>query len=263
MTPVVRILLVSNIAVFVLQGMSPLVEGIGIFVPQLILVRPWTIVTYMFLHGSFTHILFNMLGLYFFGAQVEDRMGSKRFTIMYFLAGISGALLSMILAPGAALVGASAGVFGVMLSFARYWPDQPIHIWGIIPVPARLLVIITTVIAIWSGIGSTRGMGRGDNIAHFAHLGGYVGAYLYMRWLERGRHDWKKKVATVAPATTKRVEGDWKKIDLAQVHAVNRDEVKRLLEKIAADGIGALTPQERLFLSNFVPLGGQPSAPPS
>jgi membrane associated rhomboid family serine protease len=259
MTPVVRVLLATNVAVFVLQGVTPYVEGFGIFVPRLVLVRPWTIVTYMFLHGSFTHILFNMLGLYFFGSQVEDRMGSKRFTMMYFLSGIFGALLSLLLSPGAALVGASGGVFGVMLAFARYWPDQPIHIWGIIPVPARILVIITTVVAIYSGIRP----GRGDNIAHFAHLGGYLGAWLYLRWLERGRHEWKKKVATVAPATTKRIEGDWKKIDLAQVHAVNRDEVKRLLEKIAADGIGALTPQERLFLSNFVPLGGQPSAPPS
>jgi hypothetical protein len=188
-------------------------------------------------------------------------MGSKRFTIMYFLSGIFGALLSMLLSP-AALVGASAGVFGVMLAFARYWPDQPIHIWGIIPVPARMLVIITTVVAIWSGITSGRGMGRGDNIAHFAHLGGYAGAYLYLRWIERGRHEWKKKVVSAPPTVTKRIE-DWRKIDLSHVHAVNRDEVKRLIEKIAADGIGALTPQERLFLSNFVPLGGQPGAPPS
>jgi membrane associated rhomboid family serine protease len=261
MMPVVRILLVANIAAFLLQGAFPAVEFWGVFVPQRILVMPWTLITYMFLHGSFTHILFNMLGLYFFGSQVEDRMGSRRFLIMYFLSGISGALLSMVLSPNAALVGASAGVFGVMLAFARYWPDQPIHIWGIIPVPARVLVIITTIVAIWSGIGSTRGA-RGDNIAHFAHLGGYAGAYLYIRWLERGRHEWKKKVVAVPPTATKRIE-DWRKIDLSHVHSVNRDEVKRLIEKIAADGIGALTPQERLFLSNFVPLGGQPGAPPS
>jgi membrane associated rhomboid family serine protease len=257
MTPVVRLLVAANVALFVLQMASPLVEYLGVFVPRLILIRPWTLVTYMFLHGGFTHILFNMLGLFFFGPQVEDRMGSKKFAVMYFLSGISGALLSMVLSPTASLVGASAGVFGVMLCFAHYWPNQPINIWGIIPVPARLLVILTTVIAIGSGLG-----GSGGNIAHFAHLGGYAGAYLYLRWLERGRREWKEKTVAVTPAVAKRIE-DWKTIDLAKIHSVNRDQVRQLLDKIATDGVGALTPQERLFLSNFLPLGGQPSAPPS
>lgn len=257
MTPVVRLLLAANFAAFMLQAAFPLVDYFGVFVPRLVLVRPWTLVTYMFLHGGFTHILFNMLSLFFFGPRVEDRMGSKRFAVMYFLAGITGALLSMLVQPGAALVGASAGVFGVMLCFAHYWPDYIINIWGVIPVKARLLVILTTVIAIGSGIG-----GGGGNIAHFAHLGGYAGAYLYLRWLERGRHQWKKQTTAVPAPVAKRIE-DWRQIDLTKIHSVNRDQVKQLLDKIAADGIGALTPQERLFLSNFVPLGGQPSAPPS
>ena len=140
MTPIVRVLLALNVAAFVLQMAFPVVEYIGVFVPQLVFIRPWTLVTYMFLHGGLTHILFNMLGLVFFGSRVEDRMGSKRFTMMYFLSGISGALLSMLLQPRASLIGASAGVFGVMLCFAHYWPHQPIMIWGILPVPARMLV---------------------------------------------------------------------------------------------------------------------------
>jgi membrane associated rhomboid family serine protease len=247
MTPVVRLLLVANLAAFVAQMAFPLVAYLGVFVPRLIVVRPWSIVTYMFLHGGLMHIAFNMLALWFFGPRVEDRMGSGRFTIMYFLSGITGALVSLVLSPGAALVGASAGVFGVMLCFAHYWPQQLIYIWGIIPVPARMLVILTTVFAIWSGFG-----GRGGNIAHFAHLGGYAGAFLYLRWIERGRHRFKQQVEGAPPAAQKRLE-DWRRIDLATIHDVNRDEVKRLLEKIASDGIGALTPQERLFLSNFVP----------
>ena len=258
MTPVVRLLLVANFAVFVLQMVSPFVEYFGVFVPQYILVRPWTIITYMFLHGGFSHIAFNMLSLWFFGPRVEDRMGSGRFAVMYFLAGITGALLSFILMPRAALVGASAGVFGVMLCFAHYWPHHVINIWGLIPVTARALVIVSTVIALFSGIMPS----AGGNIAHFAHLGGYAGAYLYLRWIERGRHEFKQKVERVAPTTQKRIE-DRQRIDLAAIHSVNREEVKRLLEKITADGIGALTAQERLFLSNFVPLGGQPTAPPS
>ena len=247
MTPVVRLLLAANLAAFVAQMAFPFVEYFGVFVPRLIVVRPWSILTYMFLHGGLMHIAFNMLALWFFGPRVEDRMGSGRFAIMYFLSGITGALMSLVLSPTAALVGASAGVFGVMLCFAHYWPHEPIYIWGIIPVPARMLVILTTVFAIWSGFG-----GRGGNIAHFAHLGGYAGAFLYLRWMERGRRRFKQKVEGAPPDAQKRIE-DWRRIDLATVHDVNRDEVRRLLDKIASDGIGALTPQERLFLSNFVP----------
>jgi membrane associated rhomboid family serine protease len=256
-TPVVRTLLFANVAIFFAQSAFPYIFGYGVFVPRLFLYQPWTIVTYMFLHGGLMHLLFNMLSLFFFGPRVEQVMGSRRFTAMYFVAGISGALLSFLLSPRSPIVGASAGVFGVMLCFAHYWPNQPINIWGIIPVPARLLVILTTVIAIGSGLG-----GGGGNIAHFAHLGGYAGAYLYLRWLERGRQQWKQKAVAVKPSVTKRIE-DWRQIDLDKIHSVNKVEVKRLIEKIAADGVGALTPEERLFLSNFVPLGGQPSAPPS
>jgi hypothetical protein len=132
-----------------------------------------------------------------------------------------------------------------MLAFAYYWPDTPIHIWGIIPIPARMLVIITTVLSIWSGFGGGR-----SNIAHFAHLGGYLGAWLYLKWLDRKRQDFRKKATAGPPVRelkfTKRPE-----VDLQKVHEVNRDEVNRILDKISAHGMSALTPQERLFLSNF------------
>ena len=255
MTPVVRALLLANIAVFFLQQ----TVGAGLtyalaFVPRYALLQPWTIVTYMFLHGSFTHILFNMLALYFFGPRVEERMGSRNFTIMYFLSGLTGVLVSVAFAPSAALIGASAGVFGVMMAFAHYWPNAPIHIWGIIPVPARLLVIITTLMAFWFGFG---GVQRG--VAHFAHLGGYAGAWLYLRWLDRKRGAFKRVATAPAPDSDKRVSS-YKSIDVSKIHQVNRDEVNRILDKITREGIGALTPQERLFLANFVPPDDRPSS---
>jgi hypothetical protein len=172
---------------------------------------------------------------------------------MYFLSGIAGAILSFVFSPGAPIIGASAGVFGVMLAFAYFWPHAPIHIWGVIPVPARVLVIVTTVIALVSGFG---GAGRG--IAHFAHLGGYAGAYLYLRWLGRSRAAFKRR-ATAAPAEPGRRAVDWKSIDLTSVHEVNREEINRLLDKISAQGVGSLTAQEQLFLSNFVPRDGRAS----
>jgi len=250
-TPVVRSLLIANVGAFFLQMMlrttMPGLVDLLVFVPQEVLWRPWTIVTYMFLHSGLMHLLFNMLALFFFGPRVEDRLGSRPFTILYFVSGISGALLSFALSPGAAIIGASAGVFGVMLAFAYYWPDTPILIWGIIPVPARILVIITTVFALWSGFGGSRG-----GTAHFAHLGGYVGAYAYLKWLGRSRTAFKKK-ATAAPVDASRKLAGWKSIDRARVHEVNLEEVDRILDKINAQGMGSLTEQERVFLAHFVP----------
>jgi membrane associated rhomboid family serine protease len=247
LTPVVRFLVFANIAAFFLQNTQPMVTGTFALMPQLVLLRPWTLVTYMFLHGGIMHLVFNMLALFFFGPRVEERLGSRSFAWLYFLSGISGAVLSLAFTPTAWIVGASGAVFGVGLAFAWFWPDAPIYIWGVIPVPARILVIITTVLALWSGI---TGAGRG--VAHFAHLGGYGGAFLYLKWLERKRGEFRRKVTAAPSAVTDRVE-KWQAIDRAKVHEVNRAEVNRILDKISAQGLGSLTAQERIFLSNFVP----------
>jgi membrane associated rhomboid family serine protease len=245
-TKVVQTLLIANVIAYFVQQTRPDIANAFVFVPYLMLSRPWTIITYMFLHGSTMHIFFNMMGLWFFGSGVETRLGSARFTVMYFLSGISGALLSTVFS-GSALIGASAGVFGVMFAFARFWPDTPIMVYMIIPVKARTLVIITTVLAFWSGFG-----GVSDGVAHFAHLGGFVGAWAYLKWWERGRGDFKKRAVAGPQEVVKRADG-WRAIDISRIHQVNRDEVARLVDKAAKQGIASLTPEERLFLSNFVP----------
>src|SRR5690606_22835953 len=139
--------------------------------PRLALLRPWTIVTHMFLHGGLGHLLFNMLALYFFAPRVEALLRTRSFVTLYFASGVTGALLSMFFS-GAPILGASAAVFGVMLAFAWFWPDERIFIWGVLPVPARGMVIGTTVLALFGGFSGSR-----DGVAHFAHLGGYVGAF--------------------------------------------------------------------------------------
>ena len=247
MTPVVRALLIANVAAFILQQTLPELANAFVFVPALALVRPWTVVTYMFLHGDLMHLLFNMLALFFFGPRVEDRLRSRQFAIMYFLSGITGALLSVVFSPGSSIIGASGGVFGVMLAFAWFWPDEKIFIWGVLPVPARVLVIVTTLFALWSGFGGT-----GSGIAHFAHLGGYLGAFVYLRWLDRKRTAFKR-LATAAPPDAVRRVARYEAIDLTRVHEVNREEIQRILDKISAQGLGSLTGQETTFLSNFVP----------
>ena len=247
MTRWVKNLLIANIGMFFVQQTMPGVTDALMFVPVFALRQPWTIITYMFLHGSFMHILFNMLGLYFFGSRVEQRLGANRFLWLYFLSGISGALLHMWLAPNSPIIGASAAIYGVILAFARFWPTDKIYIYGVLPLEARWLVIITILMSIYSGLnGSTGGA------ADFAHLGGYVGAYLYLRWLEETKGSKRFREIAIAPAPDRKLS-NWNRVNLQSVHELNRDEVNRILDKISAQGLASLTPQEKQFLSNFVP----------
>ncbi len=248
MTPWVQRLLIANILVFFVQLTAPGLAEPFVFVPMLVLTHPWTIITYMFLHGGFTHLLFNMIGLYFFGPRVESRLGSNRFITLYFLSGISGALFSFIFAPYAGVIGASAGIFGIMLAYAHFWPRDQILIWGVLPIEARWLVVITTVLAIWSGAGGSRG-----GTADFAHLGGYAGAFLYLRFIGWGSAAARFKRKSAGPARVVGSIGAWQKLDPNSVNELNRDEVNRILDKISAQGIGSITPQEQTFLMHFVP----------
>jgi membrane associated rhomboid family serine protease len=244
-TPWVQRLLIANVLMFFVQMMSPGVTSLLMFIPSEVLLHPWTIITYMFLHGGFGHIFFNMLALYFFGPPVEQRMGGNRFITLYLVSGIVGALFSIVL--GIPVIGASGAVMGVSLAFARFWPRQQVLIWGVLPIEARWLVIIYAAIDVlgFAGYG-TRG------IANLAHLGGFAGALLYLLYLERRQGARRFKTATT-PKVSDSALGAWQKVDRNSIHAVNREEVDRILDKINASGIASLTPQERQFLSNFVP----------
>ncbi len=175
-------LIIANVAMYVLSLAAPGLMNATMLVPAYALVRPWTLVTYMFMHASPSHILFNMLGLFFFGPRVEDELGGARFLWLYFISGFTGAVLSFFFTPFAAIVGASGAIYGVLLAFAYLWPRERIFIWGIIPIEARWLVVGMTALSLFGGYG-----GEG-NIAHFAHLGGFVGAYVYLKLIDRHIH---------------------------------------------------------------------------
>ena len=249
MTPWCSILLALNVGAFFLQKTVAGITSTFWFYPPQAFERPWTIITYMFLHGDLTHILFNMLGLYFFGTQVEQRLGPNRFLKLYFVSGISGALASFVVSYGTPIIGASGAIYGIMLAFAYYWPDAEILIYFVLPLKARAMVIVYTVIALVSGIG-----GIGSGIAHFAHLGGFAGGFAYLKWSERGRRSFKARALGADRLKAKWKAGERPNVDLSNVHEINRDEVNRILDKISAQGVGSLTPQEKAFLSNFVPM---------
>ena len=247
MTPWVARLIFANVGVFLLTAFAPAIVLPMALVPAFIPYRPWTLLTYMFLHAGFGHLLFNMLGLYFFGPRVESRLGGRRFLGLYLTSGLVGALLSLA-TPYARIVGASGAVFGVMLGFARYWPREPIYLWGVFPVEARVLVVVTTVLALWGAFSRATG-----GIAHFAHLGGYVGGYVYLRWVE-SRSPAARFRAQLAPKPKRTSDADierWRRIDASALHPVNREELERVLAKVNAEGIPGLTPGEREFLERF------------
>lgn len=247
MTRWVQRLLIANVIVFFLQMM--LGRGFTLMfelIPGYVLTRPWTLVTYAFLHGGFGHIFFNMLSLFFFGPRVEERLGARRFLTLYGIAAVAGAVLSIFLAPGAAVIGASGAVFGVMLAFAHFWPDVQIMMYFIL-VPARIAVFIMAALDLFSGMSGSSG-----GIANFCHLGGFGASWLYLKYLERRAGVQKFRTKTVAPVAKNEL-ANWKQVDTTKIHELNRDEVNRILDKISAHGIGSLTAQEKLFLSNFVP----------
>lgn len=193
MTPWVLRLIVANTAVFLLSmTVAGLMDSL-VLVPALILQRPWSAITYMFLHGGLGHLFFNMLALFFFGSRVEQRLGERRFLILYFASGVAGALLSAIFSPWSAIVGASGAVFGVMLAFAWFWPHDQILIWGIIPIEARWMVALMTGLALFGGFTGAQG-----GIAHFAHLGGFVGGWICLKAFG-ARHGMRQFQARSAP----------------------------------------------------------------
>lgn len=251
MTPWVLRLIVANVAVFAATSITPNLWVVLGFRPVWFLYRPWTVFTYMFVHAGLWHLLFNMLGLFFFGPRLEARLGGRRFAGLYFLSGFGGALLS-VFTPYAIIVGASGAVFGVLYGFAHYWPHERIYIWGVLPVPARGMVVGLAMISIYFGISG------GGSIAHFAHLGGFVGGWAFLRWHESRSKRFQRKAGPAQPSALDKVSGKarreeqrWKDIDLAALHEVNREEVERILAKLEEDGPAGLTASERDFMNRM------------
>lgn len=202
--PVTRALLIANAAVFLLQWIagSTLLGGVMEML-QLWPVAfgaeaygappfmPWQLVTYGFMHGSIGHLFFNMLALVMFGAQVEHEWGAKRFAIYYFTCVVGAALCQLVVGyvtmrmGGEAYptVGASGGVFGLLLAYGMLFPNQRVMLL-IPPVPmkARTLVIVYGVLALFMGVTGTM-----PGVAHFAHLGGMLFGWLLIRHWRRPR----------------------------------------------------------------------------
>ena len=263
LTPWVKRLLLANVVMFIVQGALGRAVNYLVLVPMWIVYRPWTVVTYMFLHAGLTHLFFNMIGLFFFGPRLEERLGARDFLLLYFLSGIGGALLSFV-TPFVPIIGASGAVYGIIIGFAMFWPRERIYIWGILPIEAWLLAALMVGGSLWAGI-----TGSQSGTAHFAHLGGLAFGYGFLRWREwkRGaaRREFQRKLNAPLHAEPGGglVSGDrasvkrWESIDTSTLHELNREEVLVLLQKVSTLGVRSLSASERQFLDRMAASSGE------
>jgi len=193
LTPAVKLLIWVNVAAFLVTQFLPgLIIYLGLM-PAAVVGRfaLWQPFTYMFLHGGLFHLLFNMLALWMFGVELERMWGTRFFLRYYLVTGVGAAatvLLLSLLPWGigdflyySLTVGASGAIYGLLLAYALYFPDRPIYLYMLFPIPAKWFVLILGGIAFLSSI-----QNAGGGMAHGAHLGGLVVGYVYLQ-SRRGR----------------------------------------------------------------------------
>ncbi|MBN1279040.1 MAG: rhomboid family intramembrane serine protease [Chlorobiaceae bacterium] len=253
MPPAIKTIIIANIAIFMLQVLlqnspfSGLITAAGALWPVAsanpngLSFQIWQPFTYMFLHGSFGHLFFNMFALWIFGAELENYWGTRQFNIYYFLCGTGAAFINLIFTIGDPYptVGASGAVYGVLLAFGMMFPERYIFLYFLFPIKAKYFVAGYALIEFLSGMGRTN-----SNIAHFAHLGGMVIGFLYIIIRRQG---W------TLPKWTKKAQSAGKRSGQAPVHHIDKEErstvtdaeIDAILDKISKNGYESLTSDEK------------------
>ena len=236
--------------------------------PLRLLLRPWTILTYMFTHFGFRHILFNMIVLYFSGKILMEYLGEKRMLALYIYGGIGGGLLyiilynlSPILGQGS-VVGASAGCIAVLVAGALYMPQMPVRLWGIFEIKYWMLAAGIVTLDVLNLTGSNAG-------GHIAHLGGAIVAFFFIRSMRQG-HEWNVYLFQIIdavrnmlfrPKSKKKRRG----FSFGESSYVKYEEVKKpkgssskssqdtakmdaILDKIKEKGYDSLSKEEKAYL---------------
>jgi membrane associated rhomboid family serine protease len=245
--PVIKWLLIANAALFVLPTI--LFKNLGIFHEFFGLVPLdiwshfylWQLVTYMFLHANFWHILMNMFILWMFGSELERTWGSREFLKFYFVAGIGAGLINVAFAalrPATAaipIIGASGAIYGILVAYAMLFPERYVYVYFMIPVKVKYLVMFLVALEFFSTY-------RPDGVAHFAHLGGALVAFLYLKY------EWRWRLRRWSP---KEVYGKIKAEAMARKREDGMklmDEVDAILDKINQVGYDNLSRREKKIL---------------
>ena len=195
MPPVTTALIAANVAIYLLQMAQPSLAvpfalwplGASAASNGQVSFQVWQLLTYGFLHGGLVHLLFNMFALYMFGGALEQVVGSRRVTAYYLVSVLAAAVTQLLVMALAReiypTVGASGGVFGLLLAYAIYFPHNRVYFLLVpFPIKARVFVFIYAAIELFLGVTGTQ-----EGVAHFAHLGGLVGGGLMLAYWRRGR----------------------------------------------------------------------------
>ncbi len=198
--PFTQALIVANVVVFLLETVMgnvlfqwfALWPGAGPGLSSVPILTFWQLVTYSFLHGGLMHLAFNMFALWMFCSELERVWGARRAAMAYFASVVTGALAQLLVGglfvPAGPVVGASAGVFGILLAYALVFPNRTIVLLiPPIPMPARLFVLLYAIIELVLGVTGTQ-----SGVAHFAHLGGLIGGWLVYRYGRAKPPNWRR-----------------------------------------------------------------------
>jgi membrane associated rhomboid family serine protease len=288
--PVVKNLLIINgimfLATWIFKTRDPnFVQLFGLHFFTAENFRIWQLVTYMFMHGSFTHLFFNMFALWMFGAALENSWGQKRLLLYYFVCGIGAGLIQEltlayelrdVLQSGAQIintgteivphlmpkadylnlfvtVGASGSVFGLLLAFGMMFPNSMIYVFMLIPLRAKWFVLIYGALELYYGVSGTQ-----DGIAHFAHLGGMLFGFFLILYWNKGNRFFSFKI----PSLFKKKRNYKYTISSNyqyEPHSMsdedynfqkkqNEEKINRILDKISKNGYESLTQEEKEFL---------------
>lgn len=264
MPVVIRTLIAINVVVFIVQavlgsisaGERPLNYYISQYLafdpsPGVAFTQPWRFVTYLFLHGSGFHLLFNMLWLWWMGRSVEESVGPRTFSVLYFGSGIGGAFFHIALSSlygTSFVIGASGAVFGIMVAFAYLYPRVPIMLLLLPPIEARF--VVAGLIAL-----DVLFLGSGDNVARLVHLGGAGIGFLLIRAHYQGT-DLSRFVRPIERlwnpelqrTTRKKKRKNKKMYSVSDVEILEESELSDLdgiLDKISKKGYDALTAEEK------------------
>ena len=281
--PVIKYLLIANLAVFILEhfllvnlrfgsinignsffklfALQPLLQNALLRSPISGPFYPWQLFTYMFMHGDFSHIFFNMFALWMFGMELENLWGSKKFLLYYTICGLGAGLSNLLLAPlfthVGPTVGASGSIYGILVAFGYLFPDRFIYIYFLMPIKAKYLVILYMALEVFA-VASQSDSG----IAHIAHLGGAVVGFVYLvvtgnrRMSLFNNTTFSKKDNTPPPQFKAPVyNANYKDInekpyvneeDLRQKVLI--DKLNEVLDKLSKSGYQSLTDEEKKIL---------------
>jgi len=275
--PVIKNLLIINGAIFLLMMMMQNIVFNGVPAENIIIrwfalmplgegFQVWQLITYQFLHGGFSHILFNMFALWMFGADIENTYGSRKFLVYYLLCGIGAGLMHLFLSPiltggVAPTIGASGAIYGVMIAFAMFFPDRLIFLYFFIPLKAKYFIAFMVVFE-FLAVDSV-----GSGVAHLAHLGGALVGFLFILFDKDSMVSFKNMFGSSRrsytpprdmfekPAFKNPFKKPETEIEDAKYYDVNDDsrevtqeDIDRILDKISHSGYKNLTEREKKIL---------------